>query len=448
MPTVDQIVQTTVTRTSVNATLPGFGTPVVLAQFAGGTKGFGATQRTATYTSTAAMLTAGWLATDSVYLWASSVFAQSPRVKKIMVGRIDSGDASVAASGDAIRAESDDWYAFEVVGNRSIVFTLSTALITGNSIASTINGTTVATTVFATDHATTMNTWKTNIQAAISGATATVSGNTMTVTFVGKDLNAGTCAITLGASQPTVAITFPLDATKSKAWMAWTEQQKKMVFFQDSDPAQYAANTGNSGTATLGEYAMLTNYQRTVVCYHGASLASEYLVAAYLGDQLPYDPGKSDWAFKTLTGISTETLTTTQDDLIRAKNVNVYVLIAGIASTYAGTVAKTGQFIDDQRFIDWMDTQIKLDYMNLRASNLKIPRDKVGYQMVEGTLKATGAKGVTAGGIVDGTYTVTMPLPSAASPSDIATRTISGIVVNYTLSGSVNNIAVAVNVAG
>lgn len=451
MPSVDEIVQTTITRTSVNATLPGFGVPAALCQFTAGTKGFassGPGSRTAYYTSTAAMLTAGWAATDSAYLWATSVFAQSPRVKKIMIGRIDSSDASVAASGDAIRAENDNFYCFEVVGNRSVVFTLSTTLITGNSIASTINGTTVATTVFATDHATTMAAWKTAIQSAISGATATVSGNTMTVTLVGADLNTATCAVTLGTSQPTVTISYPLDATKSKAWMAWTESQKKMVFFQDSDVAQYAANTGVSSTACLGEYAKLLNYQRTVVCYHGASLASEYLAAAYMGQQLPYDPGVSDWAFKTLTGISTETLTSTQDTLIRSKNINVYTLIAGIASTYAGTVAKSGRFIDDQRFIDWMDTQMKTDYMNLRATALKIPRTTAGYQMVEHTLLATGAAGVTAGGIVDGTYSVTMPSPDDASASDIASRTISGIVVNYTLSGSVNNIAVAVNIDG
>ena len=455
MPSISQVVQTVTTRTSTVATLPGFGVPGVLCQFTAGTKGFGTTGTTArakTYTSTANMLLDGWTATDSVYLWASSVFAQSPRVPKIMVGRIDSADASVDASGAAIRAASDDWYAFEVVGNRSLVFTLSTALTTGNVITSSINGIAVASITYATSHAATMTAWKAAIETALgSGSLATVLGNTMTVTFTATatvpntDMRYGTCTVS-GGTAVTATITTPLDATKTKAWMAWAEGQKKMYGFQDSDPAIYAANTGVSGTASLPEYAKLMNYERTFAVYHANS--AEYLMAAWIGDQLPYDPGVSDWAFKTMAGVSTEILTSAQDDYIRAKNCNVYVLIAGIASTYAGQCAKAARYIDDQRFIDWQDTQIALDYMTLRAQALKIPRTLAGYQMVEGTINGSLAKGVKAGGIVPGTAAVTMPLPSDASAGDIASRTITGIVASYTLAGSVNNIQVNVQVAG
>jgi hypothetical protein len=86
--------------------------------------------------------------------------------------------------------------------------------------------------------------------------------------------------------------------------------------------------------------------------------------------------------------------------------------------------------------------------MTLRAQALKIPRTTAGYQMVEATIKGSLAKGVKARGIVPGTDEVTMPKPEDASSSDIATRTISGIVASYTLSGSVNNIQVNVQVAG
>jgi hypothetical protein len=398
------------------------------------------------------MLSDGWLATDSVYLWANSVFSQNPRVPKILVGRIDSGDASVDASGAAIRAGSDDWYAFEVVGNRSLVFTLSTALTASNVLKSTINGIAVADITYATSHAATMAAWETAIETALgAGAVATVGGNTMTVVFTATatvpntDMRYATATVT-GGTAVTVTITTPLDAVKTKAWMAWAEGQKKMYGFQDSDSAIMAANTGISGTASLPEYAMLLNYERTFAVYHADN--TQYLMAAWIGDQLPYDPGVSDWAFKNMAGVSTDNLTSSQDDYIRAKNCNVYVLIAGISSTYAGQCAKTARYIDDQRFIDWQDTQIALDYMTLRAQALKIPRTTAGYQMVEGTLKGSLAKGVKAGGIVPGTDKVTMPLPADASSTDIATRTITGITASYTLSGSVNNIQVTVQVAG
>jgi Protein of unknown function (DUF3383) len=449
MPSISQVVQTVTTRTSTVATLPGFGVPGVLCQFTAGTKGFtasGVGSRTKTYTSTASMISDGWAATDSAYLWANTVFSQNPKVPKILVGRIDSGDASVAASGAAIRAGSDDWYAFEVVGNRGVSITLSTPLSASNVLASTVNGIAITGITYATSHAATMAAWETAIETALgAGAVATVSGNTMTIVKPGLDLNIATAVVT-GGTVVTATITYPLDAVKTKDWMAWAETQKKMIGVQDSDPATMTANTGVSGTACLAEYAMLLNYERTFCVYHADN--TQYLMGAWIGDQLPYDPGVSDWSFKSMAGVSTDNLTSSQDDYIRAKNCNVYVLIAGISSTYAGQCAKSARYIDDQRFIDWQDTQIALDYMTLRAQALKIPRTTAGYQMVEGTIKGSLAKGVKAGGTVPGTDKVTMPLPADASSTDIANRTITGIVASYTLSGSVNNIQVNVQVAG
>jgi hypothetical protein len=442
MSDINQIVSSTITRTSAAATLPGFGVPAVFNQFAAGTKGFAASgvgSRTRPYYDTASMLTDGWAATDSVYLWASAVFAQNPKVPKILVGRIDSGDASVAASGDAIRAENDDFYCFEVVGNRSLKFTLSTALTTGNVVKSTINGIAVADVTYATSHANTMSLWKTAIESAITGATATVSGNDMTVVLVGKDMNIATFLVT-GGTAVTATLSYPLEATKTKAWMAWTEQQKKLYFFQESDAAAYAADTTNTGTAGLTEYARLMNYERTVSVWHANS--SEYLAASWIGDQLPYDPGRNTWAFKTMAGVSTSSLTTTQETYIRGKGGNVYTLTAGVASTFAGTCAKAQRYIDDQRFLDWQDTQIKLDFANLQFQAGKIPFTDTGIQMVQLMVQACLEKGVKAGGWAPGSIVVTVPKAKDISGTNKANRNLPDVKWSATLSGAVHTVQV------
>lgn len=440
MSDINTIIQSNITRENAVASLPGFGVPAILAQFAT-SKTTTAFDRYRYYSSTSEMTADGWASTDSVYQAAAAIFAQNPKVPRLMVGRIDSGDASAAASGDAIRAKQDDWYTFEVVGNRGILFTLSTTLIADNSVSGSINGTAFGPVVYATSHASTMGALKTAIEAALgTGTVATVSGNTLSVVKPGTDLNTATLAVILGTSQPTVTITYPLDATKTKAWMAWTATQKKLQFVQDSDPATKAANTGVSGTACLAEFALLSSYDRVAVVYHEAN--TEYAASAWMGKELPYDPGLRTWAFKNLTGITATTLTTGEEALVRTdKRANVYTTTASYAHTYAGTVAKTANYIDDVRNLDWVNTTIQTDLFNLLAAMGKVPFTDAGIQAVVGTLKGSLQRAQDAG-VFDAGWTVTFPAAAAVSAGDKAARRLTGITWNATLQGAVHSIII------
>lgn len=419
---IDRIIQSTITRASASASLPGFGVPGFLAQFA--------TPKTTTpftrgryYSSTAELTADGWLPSDSVFLAVQKALMQAPRCPRVFVGRIDSGDASATVSGDAIQAENQDWYTFEVLGYRTIKFTLSTDLISGNQIASSINGTAVATITYATSHAATMAAWETAIETALPGSVATVSGDTMTVQLVGKDLNVGTCVITLGASVPTVTINYLQDETAIKAWMLWAETQKKDHFLTSCSPACYAANTGDAGTAGIMEFAKLSGYKRTCVSYHANPL--EYISSAWVGKELPVDVGVDIWAFKTLAGVTPDNLTTSQIDQIRAKNGNVYTSTASISHTYAATQAD-GAHVDEVRNLDWLDSNIKVDLFNLLLST-KIPITDIGIQKVVGTLNARLSDAENRTVLVAGETVVTYPKASAISSADKAAGIMSGI---------------------
>lgn len=438
MSDINQIVQVNITRQSASASLPGFGVPAIIAQFL--TSKTSATfTRARYYFSTAEMLLDGWTVTDSVYLAAVAIFSQPVKVPKLMVGRLDSGDASIAAGLDAIRAEQDDWYAYGIVGQRGAKFTLSTDLITGNTINSTINGIAVAQVVYATNHSSTMDAWATAIETAIPGSDAVVDGTSITVTHPSLDLNIATAAITGGASVPTVTYAYPLDATKKKAAMAWTEQQKKLFFIADSDVATYAPDTGVAGTATLAEFAKLSNYERTSVVFHTDN--TQYPEFAWMGKELPYDPGLRTWAFKTLTGVTPSILTTGQENLIRDKNANVYTTTAAVSNMYAGTCAKASTYIDDVRGLDWLDTTIKLDIFNTFTSSGKVPFTDAGIQKLVGILKGSLAKAVTAT-VLDEGYTVTYPRAADVSAADKAARRLTGVSFQATLAGAVHSIII------
>lgn len=380
---INSVINSNITRSTPVATLPGFGVPAILAQFLP-SKTTALFARTRYYSSASEMTDDGWLATDSVLQAAQKLFAQSPRPERIMVGRIDSGDASIAASGDAIRAEQDDWYTFDVVGNRSTVLTLSAPLSAANVLSSTINGITVAPVTYATSHAATMALWKTAIETAISGSTATVSGNTMTVVGLGKDIFDGTGTVA-GGTAVTVTDVQTLDATKTKAWMAWAETQIKVFGFTDSDAATYAANTGVSGTACLIEYAKLMSYKRTVGVFR--LLGGEYSWSAWSGQQLPQPVGSQIWAFKNLAGVTPDALTTSQITAIQAKNGNCYTVTASYSHMYAG-IAADGNQIDQIRGLDYINSQIQINMFNLLVQN-KVTISKLGQQQIYSALSST-----------------------------------------------------------
>lgn len=438
MSDINQIVQVNITRQSASASLPGFGVPAIIAQFLT-SKTKTAFTRARYYFSTAEMLLDEWQVTDSVYLAAVAIFSQPVRVPKLMVGRLDSGDASIAAGLDAIRAEQDDWYAYGIVGQRGVKFTLSTDLITGNVITSTINGIDVAPVTYATSHAATMAAWKAAIETAITGSTATVSGDIMTVVHPSLDLNIATATVTDGASRPTASYAYPLDATKKKAAMAWTEQQKKQFFLADSDVATYAPDTGVAGTACLAEFAKLSNYERTSVVFHTDN--TQYPEFAWMGKELPYDPGLRTWAFKTLTGVTPSILTTGQENLVRGKNANVYTTTAAVSNMYAGTCAKASTYIDDIRGLDWLDTTIKLDLFNTFTTSGKVPFTDAGIQKLVGILKGSLSKAVTAT-VLDEGYTVTYPKAADVSAADKAARRLTGVSFQATLAGAVHSIII------
>lgn len=444
---ISQIVQVTITRTTAVATLPGFGVPGIIAQFAAGTKGFaasGAGSRGKFYSSLSEMTTDGWAVTDSVYMAASKVFAQSPKVPRLFVGRIDSGDASTAAALDAIQASEGDWYCFTVVGNRAVKFVLSDDMVSGNVLTSTINGITVAPITGATSHAATMASWETAIEAALPGSVATVSGREMTVVFVGKDLYAGTFSIAGGSTVPTAVISYPLDATKTKAIMAWTETQKKLFGFSDSDPATYAADTADTATACLAEYAKLNGYERTWCVYHANG--GEFIEAAWMGKELPYDPGERTWALKNLAGVVADSLTTSQDGYIRGKNANTYTTTANYSHSYAGTCAKNSTYIDDIRGLDWLESTIKLDQFNLLGGSGRVPMTNPGILTVDSVLEGSLAKGEQKG-VLDAGWTVDYPDISEVSAEDKAARRLTGITFSARLAGAVHSIVIAGSVS-
>jgi hypothetical protein len=107
------IVNVNITRETTSVAVAAFNVPLILSTFAT-SKTTTAFTRARSYSSLAELTDDGWASTDAVYRIANAIFSQNPSVSRVIVGRADSGDATVAASLSAIMNEDNSWYGLVV----------------------------------------------------------------------------------------------------------------------------------------------------------------------------------------------------------------------------------------------------------------------------------------------------------------------------------------------
>lgn len=430
------IVTVNITVAALLAQAAGFGLPLILGRSQRFTP-----ELTRSYTSLAGMVSDGFATTDEEYLAAQAVFAQEPRVPRVMVGRRTRATA--------------------------LLFDLVPVVVNSKAYKVTVNGTDVT---FTSDGTATVTEITAGLKSAIdalsvAGLTTTDNGGT-----TGKlRLTQGTAAANLRVvvADPALlglevvqadggiasdladvllengswyGVTVPTPSTaEAVALAAYVETLEKVAVLatQDTRVVTVAAATdaglGSSGTAA--QRCKTAGYARTAFLYHPNN--GQQAGAAWLGRCSPFDPGSETWAFKKLSGVDTVVLTDTQETNAKAKNANVYVLVASVPVTLPGKVA-AGEFIDVVRFRDWLRANLQIDVFNLLATARKVPFTDGGIAQLEGIVRARLANGVSVGGIDPGTVVVTVPKAADVSSQDRAARNLTGIAWSCRLAGAVH----------
>jgi hypothetical protein len=442
MPSIDTIVSVTITKETATVTRVGFGTPAILTYHTT----FPEAARV--YSSLDEMVTDGFAATSREYLMAQAIFSQNPRPERIVVGRRSSAPT------------------------RTIKLTPK-----ANPLASTpydiqINGENYA---YTTDADPTVAEITAGMTTAVDGGTQNVNATDNTTDL---DINASD---TPGGATPTAAVPFTIvfdadlwdfdDATADPGIAAdlsamrlanddWyglatdchgAAEIAALAAAIEAVPKIYAAATQDSdvlgsGSADIASTLQASNYDRTFVCYHPEA-STEYFGASWLGEELPRDPGSSTWKFKTLAGVPTYELTTTEQSNLEGKNGNHYQEVAGVAITSEGKMAG-GEWVDVTVFLDWLTARIKEAAFAAFAANPKIPYTDLGIQTLGATTEDVLREGAKRGGIdPDGATPITVTLPRAAdvSAADKSARqltytfacTLAGAVHKATINGRV-----------
>lgn len=421
MTVLTDIIDIVISRETTAVSRAAFNIPMFLATHTA------FSERAREYTSITAVA-ADFSSTSNVYKAASAFFGQTIKPPKIVVGRrqVDGVDGSIATvanstlytvtiNGTVFSFTSDaSATATEIVAGLKAAY--DAAPISGITFVNNLDGT------FDLDISPAGTAWSVKASSNI-----TLTNETPTETYV-----AALAAVEL-VNNNWYALTCDSHVQADvEALAAAVEARKKIYGTSTQDTA-----VKTTGTTDVAAVLNAAGYQRTFVLY-SAEANSKFPECAWIGGQLPEAPGSNTWKFKTLAGITFDTLTDTESTNIKNKKANTYERIGGVNITTEGTMSG-GEFVDVMIFVDWLEARMRERIFFRLVNTKKIPYTKSGTTIIENEIRAVLAEGIAIGGLSDNPRpTVSMPDVLTTDPNLRATRTYGDIVFTGRLQGAIH----------
>lgn len=431
---LDDIVQVNITAETTTPTRPGFGTPLILAYHTRWTS-----DRVREYSKLLEMTDDGFLVTDPAYIAASKVFSQNPRPKKIKIGRRTNAPIQTV---DLTPINVTQGYVYNItIGGVTATYTngaSETVATVCTALAAAIEALSNTALFSATASAT-----KVTVTTATAGDLLdyTAMPDAADLTFADVTADPGIVAdLTACQAEDDDWYGLLLDS-QSKAEVvaiaAAVETLTKLFVFNTSDTECFNAGSTTDVFATLKS----SNYARTIGLFsHKQSLA--YSGAAWMGNRFPYDPGSDTWAYKTLKGITTDSLSSGRVNAILAKRANVYTEVAGVSITQAGK-SFSGEWADVTRFIDWLKSEIQIRVFARLVNAQKIPYTDVGVDTIKSVIQGALDRGVQVGGLSGNPAPyVEAPAVADVDPTTKGARILPDVHFYGTLAGAIHTLEI------
>lgn len=429
---LDSIVSVTITTGTSAVSQAGFGVPMIVgyhAEFADLVRTYDAADGLTALTSD------GFSSSDPIYLAAQALLAQNPKVSEFKVGKLST---STTQTVEFTPIAINNYEYTLTIGGEEFSYTsdgtATVAEITAG-LVSDINGGSVA--VTATD-----NTTKFTVAADVA--------NTF---FVYKDYDHANLRLTdVSTAQASMSTDLDSIVVQDDDWYclllasqresdieaaaAWVETKKKIMLCNSADYGIIS-----SSSTDVASDLQTSGYARTALIFQ-ANLG-EHSGAAWAGQCLPLDPGSETWAYKTLSGISVNTLTATERGFIEDKSANHYTTVAGVNVTRYG-VTSAGEYIDVTRFVDWLQARIQEEVFSALVNNKKLPYTNAGVSVVKGQILGVLRRGIRVGGLAeDPEPQVFAPDVADVSSVDKANRLLPDVSFTATLAGAIHTLQIS-----
>lgn len=408
------------------------------------------------YTSTDAMLQAGFASDSPTYQMASLMFQGVGAPDQIVIGRRQLENYTITPT-----AVANAIYTVTLKhGSVSKAFQfVATSSPTVTEIATGLQ------TLISAD-----TTWNTRV-------TASVTGNNLVLTPVegeALDVSVGTNLVQVRnvSSDILEDITAVADVNNTWFWMVsdshvptdvmnlagYAQEHDKIYWTSSQDTAVVNAEDGN-----ILQELMLSGYRNTGFAMWRTDADTTFPEAAVVGAIAAADPGTTTLHGKTLIGLAVQKLTTTQETNIVAQNGNIYRREYG-QNFYRDGRMVDGNFCDTIHHALWVKARVAESLFALlkRRSDLLsgVRFTSVGLGQVrqaiwdnplnQGILNGSIANEINVstetGMREDLRPTVYVPNRADIPTNDIAQRVLNGVVVEYVYAGFIHYIKVQVNV--
>lgn len=423
MAELNEFANVVITTTPQAVSQRGFGVGLGLA------KHLASTSRYLVYASLAEVAEVFPDGTD-IYAAAEAYFAQEPNPESFAVGRrqVDVATVAITAVFTTLYRVTINGVNFDYTSDGD-----DTAEDIETALISAINGGSEPVT------ASSGGTGVLTLTQDVAGTawTLAVNGN-MAVTLAAADTIAEDLAA-IAIENPNFYGVGLVDARASadaQALAAWVQANKRIAIVATQE-ANVIGTSDASDTTTLPAILKAAGYTRTATIY--LADISSFPDFAVLGRILPYSPGSYTAMYKTLTGITVSSLTSTQATNAKDKNVLIYESAGGRSFMREGKMA-SGVFIDQIHARDWLISRIEeAVFALLSDSSLpKVPFTDGGISLMENAVKGVLEVAKAAPFNYLSSYTTTAPLASAVSSANRGNRLLPDIRFTATEQGAIH----------
>lgn len=196
-------------------------------------------------------------------------------------------------------------------------------------------------------------------------------------------------------------------------------------------------------TNDVSALVALQGQNYTIGLKHNTAEAAD---AAFVGAIATLPVGSVTWKFKTLNGITPESLTATELVGINKVNAVAYTTVFGKDQTTEGKVL-SGEYIDTIHGIIWVKSNMESAMEKLLQENDKVPYSQVGINMVLGAATQVLSKAYEQGiiqadenGKAD--FTISAAPREQQSAQDLSNRHYGGLSFAYHASGAIHTLTV------